>query len=111
MLGPREPSGSALAAIMSSVQPPTVDTALALTENNAIESSHVYLFSTAEAHPKSERSTSLASPKSTNDRRKTHFLSSTTTDRIMKRVSIRLDGDEEEEEDVRTIDDADDIDH
>lgn len=107
MLGPREPSGSALAAIMSSVQPPTVDTALALTENNAIESSHVYLFSTAEGNSKSERSTSVVSPKS---RRKTHILSSTTTERIMKRVSIRLDGDKEEE-DVRTIDDADDIDH
>ncbi|KAL3659170.1 hypothetical protein V7S43_015749 [Phytophthora oleae] len=33
VLGPREPSGSALAAIFSTVQPPTIESAVALTEN------------------------------------------------------------------------------
>eukprot|EP00644_Phytophthora_capsici_P005617 jgi/Phyca11/97859/e_gw1.2.601.1 len=33
VLGPREPSGSALAAIFGTVQPPTIESAVALTEN------------------------------------------------------------------------------
>jgi hypothetical protein len=35
VLGPRDPPGSTLAAILESVQPPSVETALAMTENGA----------------------------------------------------------------------------
>lgn len=39
-MGPREPAGSALAAILGSAQAPSVETALALTERNSLKANH-----------------------------------------------------------------------
>ncbi|TYZ64831.1 hypothetical protein PybrP1_010980 [[Pythium] brassicae (nom. inval.)] len=40
VMGPREPAGSALAAILGSAQAPSVETALALTERNSLKANH-----------------------------------------------------------------------
>ncbi|TMW61164.1 hypothetical protein Poli38472_013627 [Pythium oligandrum] len=43
VLGPREPSGSALTAILSRVQPPTAESAQALTEKHGARMKHLHL--------------------------------------------------------------------
>ncbi|KAF1318848.1 hypothetical protein FI667_g13538, partial [Globisporangium splendens] len=43
VLGPREPGGSALAAILGTAQAPSVEAAMALTERNSMENNHMYV--------------------------------------------------------------------
>uniref|UniRef100_K3X5F0 Uncharacterized protein n=1 Tax=Globisporangium ultimum (strain ATCC 200006 / CBS 805.95 / DAOM BR144) TaxID=431595 RepID=K3X5F0_GLOUD len=56
VLGPREPAGSALAAILGTAQAPSVEVAMALTERNSMENNHTYVC-VADANSSSSSST------------------------------------------------------